>query len=109
MLTDAKPIPAVTANTKVKTHTTQPVRDGARRRACQSTTAHDGMTSATRSAATPMARKSHPAVSLDPSERANQPLVVISTMARANAAASNRIEAADHRCGATAVEAIALA
>jgi len=40
-----------------------------------------------------MAKKSHPAMSLDPSDRANQPFVVTPTAASANAAAIKRIEA----------------
>jgi hypothetical protein len=56
--------------------------------------AHEGMTSATRSAATPMTRKSHPAVSVDPSDRANQPFMVIPTTASASAATVKRIGAA---------------
>ena len=65
----------------------------ARWRVCQSPTAHDGMTRAARSAATPIAKKSHPATSFDPSDRANHPLVVTPTVASANAAAIKRIEA----------------
>jgi hypothetical protein len=41
-----------------------------------------------------MAKNSHPAMSLDPSDRANQPFVVMPTPASANAAAIKRIEAA---------------
>src|SRR5262249_47058720 len=52
---------------------------------------HDGMTSATRSAATPIHRKSHPAASLDPSERANHPFMAMPTAAKVTAAARNRI------------------
>src|SRR5262249_48588492 len=37
-----------------------------------------------------MARKSHPAISLDPSDRANQPFMVIPTPASASADAVNR-------------------
>src|SRR4051794_16256934 len=59
------------------------------------------MTSATRSAATPMARNSHPATSLDPSDRANQPFVVIPTPASANAATNKSIEATGRYDGAT--------
>jgi len=40
-----------------------------------------------------MAKKSHPAMSLDPSDRANQPFVATPTAASANAAAIKRIEA----------------
>src|SRR4029079_13115996 len=94
MLTDAKPMPAVTAKTKVIAHTAHPAIEVARWRVCQSPAAHDGMTSAARSAATPMAKNSHPAMSLDPSDRANQPLVVMPTPASANAATIKRTEAA---------------
>src|SRR5258705_6087809 len=93
MLTDAKPMPAMTAKTKVIAHTAHPAREVARWRVCQSPAAHDGMTSAARSAATPMAKNSHPAMSLDSSDRANQPVVVMPTPASANAAATKRIEA----------------
>ena len=83
MLTEAKPMPAVTAKTKVIAHTAHPAIEVARWRVCQSPAAHDGMTRAARSAATPMAKKSHPAMSLDPSDRANQPFVVTPTAASA--------------------------
>ena len=66
MFTDAKPMPAVTAKRKVIAHTAHPAREVARWRVCQSPAAHDGMTSATTWAATPMAKNSHPAMSLDP-------------------------------------------
>jgi hypothetical protein len=49
-----------------------------------------------------MAMNSHPAMSLDPSDRANQPFVVIPTAASANAAASKRIEATGRCNGVTA-------
>jgi hypothetical protein len=49
-----------------------------------------------------MAMNSHPAMSLDPSDRANQPFVVIPTAASASAAASNRIEATGRCDGVTA-------
>ena len=62
------------------------------------------MTSATRSAATPIAKNSHPAVSLDPSDRANQPLVVTPTPASANAANTKKIDAIGRYDGATARE-----
>ena len=52
-----------------------------------------------------MARKSHPATSLDPSERANAPFIVIPTPARAKADAVNRIGATRERDGVTAPEA----
>src|SRR5437868_3670742 len=87
----ANPMPAVTAKTKVIAHTPQPAREMARCRACQSRAAQDGTTSAIRSAATPMARKSHPAISLDPRDRANQPFMVIPTPASASADAVNRM------------------
>ena len=102
MLTDAKPIPAVTANTKVIVHTAHPASDVARWPAFQSAAAQTGMTSATRSAATPMAKNSHPAMSLDPSDRANQPFVVMPTAARATAATTRKIEANGRRNGLTA-------
>ena len=102
MLTDAKPMPAVTAKTKVIAHTAHPASEVERRRACQSEAAHDGITSATRSAATPIARNSHPAVSLAPSDLANQPFVVMPTAASASAAAARRIAATHGRAGATA-------
>jgi hypothetical protein len=102
MLTDAKPMPAMTAKTKVIGHTAHPAREVARWRVCQSPAAHDGMTSATRSAATPMAKNSHPAMSLDPSDRANQPFVLMPTPASANAAAAKRIEATGRCDGVTA-------
>ena len=47
------------AKAKVLAHTAQPAREIVRWRACHSRAAQDGMTSAIRSAATPMARKSH--------------------------------------------------
>ncbi len=100
MLTDANPMPAVTAKTKVIAHTAQPASEVERWRACQSVAAHDGITSATRSAATPIARNSHPAVSLAPSERANQPFVVMPTPASASAAPARRIAAIHGRDGA---------
>jgi hypothetical protein len=59
--------------------------------------ATEGMTRATMSEATPTARKSHPAVSVAPSERAYQPFCVMPTAARASAAAMRIIEAADRR------------
>src|ERR1700752_3064560 len=101
MLTEAKPIPATTAKAKVIAQTTHPATDAARRPMCQSLAAHIGVTSAARSAATPMAKNSHPARSLDPSDRANQPFVVSRTAASGNAAAANAREAID-RPAATA-------
>jgi hypothetical protein len=91
MLVLAKPTPAVTAKTNVIAHTAHPTSEGARCRACQSLAAQEGTTSATRSAATPMARNNHPAASLSPSERANIPFMAMPTPARARAATSNRI------------------
>jgi hypothetical protein len=49
-----------------------------------------------------MAKNSHPAMSLDPSDRANQPFVVMPTPASANAAAIRRIEATGRYDGVTA-------
>jgi len=90
MLVLAKPTPAVTAKTNVIAHTAHPASEVARCRACQSLAAQEGATSATRSAATPMARNNHPAASLDPSDRANHPFMATPTPA-ARAAARNRI------------------
>jgi hypothetical protein len=53
-----------------------------------------------------MARNSQPAASLDPSDRANQPFMVMPTTASANADAVNRIGATRGRDGVTAPEAI---
>src|ERR1700754_4631776 len=100
MLVEAKPMPAVTANTNVISQTAQPTNAVARCPLCHRPAAQDGITSATRSAATPTARKSHPAISLDPSERANQPLMVMPTTARASAAIDNSTEARCLRAGA---------
>src|SRR5258705_2081519 len=91
MLVLAKPTPAVTAKTNVIAHTVHPASDVARCRACQSLAEHEGATSATRSAATPMARNNHPAASLDPSDRANHPFMAMPTAAKVMAAARNRI------------------
>src|ERR1700676_2445025 len=102
MLTDAKPMPAVTAKAKVIAHTAHPTREAARWPVCHSPAAHDGITSATRSVATPMVKNSHPATALDPSDRANQPFVVMPTPASANAAATKRIEATGRCDGVTA-------
>src|ERR1700722_15940784 len=99
MLTDAKPMPAVTAKAKVIAHTAHPTREVARWPVCHSPAAHDGITSATRSVATPMVRNSHPATALDPSDRANQPFVVMPTPASANAAATSKIAASDLTVG----------
>jgi hypothetical protein len=49
-----------------------------------------------------MAKNSHPAMSLDPSDRANQPFVVMPTAASVNAAATKRIEATGRCDGVTA-------
>jgi hypothetical protein len=91
MLVLAKPTPAVTAKTNVITHTANPASEVVRCRACQSLAAQEGKTSATRSAATPVARNNHPAASLDPSDRANHPFMAMPTPAKARAAARNRI------------------
>jgi len=105
MFTEAKPTPAVTAKTKVMIQTAQPAAAVTRWQACQWEAAQAGMTSATRSAATPMARNSNPATSLDPSDRANQPFMVMPTTASANADAVNRIEAKRGRDSVTTPEA----
>jgi hypothetical protein len=47
-----------------------------------------------------MARKSHPAISLDPKDLANQPFMVMPTAASASAAVDNRIGATWRRVGA---------
>ena len=86
MFSDAKPRPAVTANMKVISQIAQATDAVARWRATQRWAAHEGAASATRSVATPMAMKSHPAISVAPSERANHPLMTIPTPARASAA-----------------------
>ena len=52
-----------------------------------------------------MARNSQPAASLDPSDRANQPFMVMPTTASANADAVNRIEAKRGRDSVTTPEA----
>ena len=48
-----------------------------------------------------MAKNSHPAMSLDPSDRANQPFVVMPTPASVDAAATKRIEAIGRCDGVT--------
>ena len=48
-----------------------------------------------------MARKSHPAISLDPRDRANQPLMMMPAAARAKAAVDRTIEATLRRDGVT--------
>jgi hypothetical protein len=48
-----------------------------------------------------MAKNSHPAISLDPSDRANQPFVVRPTAASVNAAAAKAREAIDRPTGKT--------
>src|SRR5262245_66458539 len=101
MLTDAKPIPATTAKTKVIAQTAHPATDAARWPMCQSLAAHIGVTSAARSAATPIAKNSHPAISLDPSDRANQPFVASPTAASVKAAAAKVSEAIDRPAGTT--------
>src|ERR1700692_3142056 len=102
MLTDAKPMPAVTAKAKVIAHTAHPTREVARWPVCHSPAAHDGITSATRSVTTPVGKNSPPSTALDPSDRANQPFVVMPTPASANAAATRKIEASDRCDGVTA-------
>src|SRR5258708_18651604 len=89
MLVVAKPTPAVTAKTNVIAHTAHPASEVARCRACQSLAAQEGATSATRSAATPMARNSHPAASLDPSDRADPPVIARPTAAQLTRAGPN--------------------
>jgi len=86
----AKPTPAMTAKTNVIAQTPHPASEVARCRICQSRAAQEGITRATRSAATPIARNSHPARSVDPSERANHPFMATPTPARAKAA-TNKI------------------
>ena len=86
MLTDANPMPDVTANTTVANHTSQAMTAVARRRASQSWMAVGGTARATRSLATPMARKSVPAKSVEPSVWANQPFIVMPTAASRRAA-----------------------
>src|SRR5262245_56535067 len=89
VLADA--IPASNAHPHVPTHGTHPATEMARWRVCQSRAAKEGIANATKSEATPTARKSHPAVSVDPRDRANDPFMVTPTAARATAAASSRI------------------
>src|SRR5690242_5206987 len=86
MLVEAKPTPAITAKTNVMAQTVHPASELERCRICQSRAAQDGITSATRSAAMPIARKSHPAISVDPSERAYQPFMAMPTPPSAKAA-----------------------
>ena len=90
MLVLAKPTPAITAKTNVIAQIAHPASELARCRICQSRAAQEGMTRATRSAATPIARKSQPAASVDPSERANHPFMAMPTPANAKAA-TNKI------------------
>src|SRR6202030_2893441 len=66
-------------------------------RACHDRAAHDGITRATMSEATPMPRNKVPAVSVAPSERAYKAFCVTPTAARASAATMRMIEAADRR------------
>ena len=101
MFVDANPMPAVTAKTNVISQTTQPTSAMARCPACHRPAAQDGMTRATRSAATPVARKSQPAASLEPKERANQPFIVTPAAAGAKAAVDRTI-GATWRCDVTA-------
>ena len=62
MFTEAKPTPAVAAKTKVATHIIHPTSAVARCHACQTEAAQEGITRTTRSAATPRARNSNPAL-----------------------------------------------
>src|SRR4029453_14061098 len=101
MLTDTKPIPAMMAKTKVIAQTAHPAKDAARWPMCQSLAAHIGVTSAARSAATPMAKNSHLAMPLEPRHRANHPLVVSPTAASVNPAAAKAREAIDRPAGTT--------
>src|SRR5262249_26043773 len=66
----------------------------------------EGAARAARSVATPMARNSNPAASVDPSDRANQPLMTIPTPARASAAPASTQDAIE-RLGAPARTAMA--
>jgi hypothetical protein len=93
MLIDANPILAVVAKTKVTSQTTQPAMAIIRWPESHNPAAVDGKTRADRSAATPTARKSPPAKSVDPNERANHPLIAIPTALRASAALVKRNEA----------------
>src|SRR6266481_4726132 len=102
MLTDANPIPAVIAKANVMSQTPQPTSAVARSPVCQSPATQDGITRATRSAATPTAIKSNPAESVDPSDRANQPFMTMPTAAKARAAIVNKIDATRGRDGMTA-------
>jgi hypothetical protein len=102
MLTDANPIPAVIAKANVMSQTPQPTSAVARWPACHSPAAQDGITRATRSAATPTAIKSHPAESVDPSDRANQPFMTMPTAAKARAAVDKRTGATGSGDGLTA-------
>ena len=91
MFTEAKPIPAVTANTNGINHITQATAAVIRFLACHCCAAHAGMARATRSDATPTARNSQPAISVDPSDRAYHPFIVMPTIPRATAATFSRI------------------
>src|SRR5262249_17707490 len=65
----------------------------------------EGAARATRSVATPTARNSNPAASVDPSDRANHPLMTIPTPARASAAPASTQDAIA-RLGAPALAAM---
>jgi hypothetical protein len=62
-------------------HTNQAATEVGRCRVSQSLAAQEGVTSATRSIDTPMARNNHPAASLDPSDRPNDPFMAMPTPA----------------------------
>src|SRR6185437_5246781 len=93
ILTEANPMPAVTAKTKVISQTAQPTNAVARWPAPQRWAAHEGAARATKSVATPMAKKSQPAGSVEPSERANHPLMTMPTPARPSAATTSTLDA----------------
>src|ERR1700739_3080507 len=81
----ANPTPAVTANMNVMAQTPHTAQAVALCRVFQRRTAQDGTASASRSEATPIARKSHPATSLEPRDRAKNPFMVTPTPASATA------------------------
>ena len=100
MLLDAKPIPAVTAKSCHKpdepaNYRVYPPPE------CHSPAAVYGKTRVARSEATPTTRKSHPAKSLDPDDRANQPLIAIPTALMATAAVVSRSDERKSRDGTT--------
>jgi hypothetical protein len=88
MLVEAKPIPAVTAKINVVSQTARPTNAVSRYRARQSPAAQDDR--ATTLAARPTARNSHPAMSFEPKDRANQPFIAIPTPAGAKTAIDRR-------------------